>query len=238
MIHLFSRHPDSSGFSDEELQIAARAVRDSMLQSLEREIRPSYSFSDQFLSRMRVLFQLDKHRNNFKRTLQHAAIILIGIFLAGAMLLAFNPEVRAEFVGWVRSLYENSIFYESFSRNEDRQPTTTPDIEFTWLPDDFQIQTVFCNDKTIIILLSGKEGTIVFEQFGSESADYTEAFSAGYKHEQTKIKGNPADVYWGSDTDNSNTLLWMNEDRSILYNLSGAYDVKILIKIAEGIVEK
>lgn len=238
MIHLFSRHPDSSGFSDEELQIAARAVRDSMLQSLERELSTSYRFSDQFLSHMRVLFQLDKHRNNIRRTLQHAAIIVIGFFLAGAILLAFNPEVRAEFVGWVRSLYENSIFYESFSRNEDRQPTTPPDIEFTWLPDDFQIQTVFCDDKTTIILLSGKDGTIVFEQISSESSDYTEAFSAGYKHEQTKINGNPADVYWESDTDNSNTLLWMNEDRTILYNLSGAYDVKILIKIAEGIVEK
>ena len=109
MIYLFSKRPDPGGFSDEELQIAARAVQDAMLRSLEEESESKHIFSESFLARMNALFRKDERRNGIKRALQHAAIIVIGVFLAGALLLAFNPEVRADFTRWVKSTFEKSI---------------------------------------------------------------------------------------------------------------------------------
>ena len=106
MIYLFSKRPDPGGFSDEELQIAARAVQDAILRSLEAESEAKHTFSESFLERMNALFRKDERRNGIKRALQHAAIIVIGVFLAGALLLAFNPEVRADFTRWVRNTYD------------------------------------------------------------------------------------------------------------------------------------
>ena len=78
MIYLFSKRPDPGGFSDEELQIAARAVQDAILRSLEAESEAKHTFSESFLERMNALFRKDERRNGIKRALQHAAIIVRG----------------------------------------------------------------------------------------------------------------------------------------------------------------
>ena len=241
MIQLFSRRADPSGFSDDDLRFAAQAVRDSMLSSLEKDLEPRHTFSEAFLRRMQDLFCLDDRRNHRKRILQHAAVFLIGVFLTGALFLAFNPDARADFSRWIRNTYEKSIFYQFFSdrtQEESESAISLPDVEFAWLPGDYDIQVVFSSPQKRRIILSKSDDTIMLVYWVVDEMDYLEVFTDGYQHEQVNINGQPAEAVTDSNLIEPNALTWLNKDETISFNLSGAHPIEELIRIAEGISEK
>ena len=238
---MFSRRADPSGFSDDELRFAAQAVRDSMLSSLEKDLEPRHTFSEAFLRRMQELFRLDDRRNHRKRILQHAAVFLIGVFLTGALFLAFNPDARADFSRWIRNTYEKSIFYQFFSdgtQEESESAVSLPDVEFAWLPGDYDIQVVFSSPQKRRIILSKSDDTIMLVYWVVDEMDYLEVFTDGYQHEQVNINGQPAEAVTDSNLIEPNALTWLNKDETISFNLSGAHPIEELIRIAEGISEK
>lgn len=239
MIQLFSRRADPSGFSDDELRFAAQAVRDSMLSSLEKALEPRHTFSEAFLRRMQVLFRLDDRRNHRKRILQHAAVFLIGVFLTGALFLAFNPDARADFSRWIRNTYEKSIFYQFFSdgtQEESESAVSLPDVEFAWLPGDYEIQVVFSSPQKRRIRLIGAADSIVFEYWIVNEIDYMEIFSDDYQYENAQINGLPADFYEAFDSDTDNLLVWMNEEGSIMFSLSSIQAKETMARIASSII--
>ena len=239
MIQLFSRRADPSGFSDDDLRFAAQAVRDSMLSSLEKDLEPCHTFSEAFLRRMQVLFRLDDRRNHRKRILQHAAVFLIGVFLTGALFLAFNPDARADFSRWIRNTYEKSIFYQFFSdgtQEESESAVSLPDVEFAWLPGDYDIQVVFSSPQRVRIRLISATDSIVFEYWNVNETDYIEIFSDDYQYESTQINDDSADFYESFDIGVDNLLVWMNEDRSIMLSLSSSLSKETMERIASSII--
>lgn len=238
---MFSSRANPSGFSDDELRIAAQSVRDSMLSSLEKDLEPRHTFSEAFLRRMQDLFCLDDRRNHRKRILQHAAVFLIGVFLTGTLFLAFNPDARADFSRWIRNTYEKSIFYQFFSdgtQEESESAVSLPDVEFAWLPGDYDIQVVFSSPQKRRIILSKSDDTIMLVYWVVDEMDYLEVFTDGYQHEQVNINGQPAEAVTDSNLIEPNALTWLNKDETISFNLSGAHPIEELIRIAEGISEK
>lgn len=238
MIHLFSQRPDPGGFSDEELRIAAQAVRNAMLDSLKDDPELHHSFSEQFLRRMETLFRLDARRSRQKRAFQHAAILIIGFFLSGLLFLAFNPEARADFTRWVRSVYEKSIFYQSLSDETSKHREATdglPEVEFSWLPNDYEIQENFANPQRRRILLVGSNDYCVLEYWDVSHTDYVEVFSDEYAYESVFIGNTIADFYYAVDSDTDNVLIWSNDDSSIMFCLYSMQPKDIMIKIASSI---
>ena len=239
MILSFLKKEKPGGFSDEQLRVAARAVRNSMLASLDGETEERHVFSEPFLSRMRILFHIDEHRNRRKQVLQRAAIILIGFFLAGTMFLAFNPDARADLANWIRNIYENSVFYEFFSKDEDDVvdlPKTLPNVEFSWLPGEYEIQEIYRDDQRVILLLCNEVDSISVEYWIASSSEYYEMFTSDHILEEVVVNGEQADFYQGADAQTANILAWTDEDIAIIIN---AYFTKeVLIKIAEGIIKK
>ena len=241
MIQLFSRRADPSGFSDDELRFAAQAVRDSMLSSLEKDLEPRHTFSEAFLRRMQELFRLDDRRNHRKRILQHAAVFLIGVFLTGALFLAFNPDARADFSRWIRNTYEKSIFYQFFSdgtQEESESAVSLPDVEFAWLPGDYDIQVVFSSPQRRRIFLVGNDDYFVFEYWNVDNTDYVEVFSDDYESEFVQINDIPADFYKATDINTDNVLLWANDDGSIMFCLFSRQAKEVMINLASSIFFK
>lgn len=241
MIHLFSQRPDPGGFSDEELRIAAQAVRNAMLDSLKDDPELHHSFSEQFLRRMETLFRLDARRSRQKRAFQHAAILIIGFFLSGLLFLAFNPEARADFTRWVRSVYEKSIFYQSLS-DEDLGHSESvdglPEVDFSWLPGDYEIQVLSDSPLRRRIRLVGSENSILLEYWFINEADYVEVFTDEYSHEFVTIHGSTADFYLSKVQDAYNTLVWTVDENSVICSLNANLEKDILIKIANNILFK
>ena len=124
MIGLSSPRREPEPFPAAELRAAAWAVRESMLGALEKDEDPEYAFSGTFLNRMQVLFRLDRRRTAGRRILQRAAVLLLALLLSGALFLAVNPDARAAFFGWVRTVYERSVVYEFFYDEPDAQDET------------------------------------------------------------------------------------------------------------------
>ena len=242
MIYLFSKRPDPGGFSDEELQIAARAVQDAMLRSLEEESESKHIFSESFLARMNALFRKDERRNGIKRALQHAAIIVIGVFLAGALLLAFNPEVRADFTRWVKSTFEKSIFYQYFSEEKVYIPGESigslPDIEFGWLPSENKVQKVYDDGNHVVILLEDVDKPIVLEIWTIESVRFTEFFFDGFVREDASVLTWSGDFYQSLDSNTASVLIWTDDDAGIVFFLNASLPKDTMIKLAENIKEK
>lgn len=241
MIYLFSKRPDPGGFSDEELQIAARAVQDAILRSLEAESEAKHTFSESFLERMNALFRKDERRNGIKRALQHAAIIVIGVFLAGALLLAFNPEVRADFTRWVRNTYEKSIFYQAFSMDEvvnDNSNQELPNIEFTWLPGEYDINPLYNDGVRAVVMLQTSNDSLLLEYTFASESDYVEIITKDYTQETVIVDKRNADLYLGKRADIANILVWRDASGEIIYRLSSNHPKEIIIQIANGIKEK
>lgn len=238
-MHLLFTRPDPGGFSDEELQIAARAVQNAMLRSLEDDSEPAHVFSESFLARMRALFRVDDRRRTIRRALQHAAIIVIGVFLAGALLLAFNPEARADFTRWIRNTYEKSIFYQFFSIDNSAIPEESngalPDIELNWLPDDYSIQKVFDDGTHIVLLLEDADESIVLEYWTIETVKFAELFSEGFIQEDTFVLKWSADFYQSLDSNTYSSLIWTDEDSGIVFFLNAGLSKNTMLKIAENI---
>lgn len=238
MIRLFYKIVDPDDFTEEQLSAAAIAVRSSMLESLDKEEKVHHTFSELFLHRMQTLFRLDARRERKKHALQRVAVIIVGLFLAGSLFLAFNPEARAELANWIRSTYENSVFYEFFSNKSNKSGNmshTLPDIEFTWLPGKYEIQEAYRDDNRIIILLLKGEDSITVDYWRSSYSEYFEVFTNDYVKDTAYVKGNPADYYQGRDS-TANILVWLDEN--VVFCINSDLPKDTLIKIAEGIVKK
>ena len=238
MRFLFTR-PDPGGFSDEELQIAARAVQNAMLRLLEGDSEPAHVFSESFLARMTALFRVDDRRRTIRRALQHAAILVIGVFLAGALLLAFNPEARADFTRWIRNTYEKSFFYQYFSIDDTVVPelsySSLPTIEFGWLPGEYNVQKVFDDGSHIVFLLEEDDKSIVLEYWTIDAVKFAEFFMDGFVREDASVNKCSADYYQSLDENIPSSLIWTDDDEGIVFFLNADLPKNTLLKIAEKI---
>lgn len=239
MIYLFSKHHNSGPFTDEELQIAARAVRVSMLQSLEGSSEPHHAFSESFLVRMKALFRIDERRNRVRRTFQHAAIIVIGVFLTGALLLAFNPEARADFTRWIKSTYEKSIFYQFFStensNTSEESSAPLPDVEFGWLPGEYNVQKTFDDGSHVVLLLKNADKDFILEYWTIDSVNYAESFMDGFIREDATVLKWSADFYQSVDNTSASSLIWTDDDTGIVFILNASLPKQTMVKIAENV---
>ena len=236
----FSRNDNPGGFTDEQLRAAAKAVRSAMLESLKTEAEEQHSFSESFLRRLQALLRINDRRERRKHALQRAAIILIGFFLAGTLFLAFNPDARADFSRWIKEAYEKSIFYQFFSKGKyESDPASPaqvlPDIEFSWLPGEYESQKVYDDGQHIILLLSNPEDTIVLEYMFVSCSEYVEVFTKDYVQEKAVVQGGDADFYQSISEGVVSVLIWKDDSESIIFKLNSGFSKEIIIQIAEGI---
>lgn len=236
MNFFFSKTAEPGGFGEEQLRAAARAVRDAMLRSLDEEGAQPHIFSESFLSRMRELLRTDERRARRRRVLQRAAIVLIGFFLAGALLFAFNPDARASVVNWFRTNYENSVLYEFFSHEKEPEDwQTLPELEFTWLPGEYEIQEAVRNEWEVIVLLQGEDDDIIVNYFFLYNEDdifevYTESY---LPREAVQVNGENADFYQSKNDGDASVLVWSKQNIFLILNSLLSRDD--LIRLAEGI---
>lgn len=232
-----SGYASQEPFSDEALRAAARAVRESMLRALEEEKPEEHSFSEAFLEKIRKLVAIDRQRLRRRAVWQRVAGIILGILIGSGFFLAFNAEARADFMSWVRSTYENSILYEFFQGTK-KEEAVLPEIEFTWLPGEYEIQELYNNGQRATVLLNGKEQLLMLNYWLANDLDHVQVFASTFKHELIMIHDKEADIYYGSEEDPENSIVWENSDGTVFFNLTSELSTDTLVKIAEGIKEK
>lgn len=224
-------------FSDAALKAAAQLVRESMLRRLEEEEPEEHSFTEAFLEKMRKLVVIDRRRMRTRVFYRRVAGIILAILIGSGFFLAFNPGARADFLNWVRTTYENSILYEFF-QGAKKEEAVLPEIEFTWLPGEYEIQEIYNDGHNKTIMLSSTDDTMMLKCWLIGDSDHYEVFTSDYICIETKVLDRDADFFQALNEENASILVWANQDCSIEYNLHSMQTVETMLMIAEGIIEK
>ena len=180
-------------------------------------------------------YQRKKHTAP-KVWLSRVAGVLLAILLAGSAVLAFSPEARAAFLGWIRQQYETFYVY-TFAGSIDN--TKQVHYELGNVPEGFTFSTVFeikGGESHVYIGPNGEIGEFGYSIAPEGIALYIEA--AECEHRSVIINGLPGDLYLPKDRSSRTELLWVDEATGTMFTLGFQVDPEVLISIAETIQVK
>lgn len=224
--------------SDEALKQAAASVRQSLLDSLPPPSRCEHEFSPAFQANIQKLIAQVNLRRTVRKTMRRAAMFFLAALVGVSVWLAVDTEARAAVLTWAREVYEEHIVYRFFGEPAAEE---LPAYRITWLPEGYEE-------------VDAHEGKAAFSAFYQKGEDITSAFvfeylfaqngslvemqfdEAGYLHKTVDINGIQADFYLALNSDETNDLVWFDEDTGIVFSLNGFPEESVMLYIAESII--
>lgn len=214
--------------SDKELQAASAEYVQALLASLPEPA--AEAVSPQFARRIVRLRRRVRYRPVTTAIGKAAVIALLGL-LSTCVLLTLHPQARASMVDWLNARYQGYTHYYSARSDTVCQMQgyvlTSPPEGYTCMQ-----QSVFpTGGYTAYCDTQGRMLTLHYTVAGSlviGGHDYT--------HEIVAVKDIPADLYLARETHMPNTLIWLDADGKILFQLTAPLPGEILLKLAAHIV--
>lgn len=224
-------------FTEQELSTAAGLVRQSMLNALPEPEACSHEFSAQFHEKMDRLLTRDRALTAMATVRRWTAAIILMILFGAATVLAVDTEARASFFDWVRKLYENSLVYEFFGAAPDEG---LPSYELGWVPEGYEMVDEYRDDiGHSIVYQKENDETAVFVldyHLRQEGEIYEVLFDKGkYQTSQVIVNGQSGDLYLSLDNTETNQLVWIDDERGIIFSLNGFLNQQDIMHIADGL---
>ena len=220
--------------SEEMLRSAAAESRTIFVAHLERDFDPAraHTYSPAFMRKIKKLTRRADHPA-FYHGLQRVASVFLAMLIGASVWLSVDVEARAAFVQWAREVYEERILYRYFS---DSQNSTLPTYEITALPDGYTL-TDSIVDETSCIQIFDQNGTsmVFIYYFASPETQSEMVFFDGYTYEPVTVKNISADYYAAATPDETNELLWFDEETGIAFQLSAFLDKTKMVEIAASV---
>lgn len=183
-----------------------------------------------------VSYQPKKKQIIWPRVRSAAACFLLAVLLTGSAILTFSVEARAAFFGWVREQYEN--FYVYFFEGETAVADPVK-YELGWLPDGCVYVTTIENESGEIFIYTDERDTLI--RFSYERAADSSMLSvdvAGNETIPVKINGCPGEISISPSEDETDQIIWIDNETNTLFLISGHFDQEIFIRMAESVKEK
>lgn len=217
--------------SDEMLCIAAGEYEQALLSSLPEIGECHHAFSPKFEKKMRHLCHRVKYVSTYA-IFKRIACAIIAIILCGSMLLMLNTDVRAAVVGWIKETYNSFTAYFFVDEVESDEPLN---YEFTKLPEGYALLIRQETDAGNLAIYQNGDGKIM--QFGCYTSESGILFVGSYEydHSQVIISGKTADLYMSKDPAHSNTIVWVNAEGTMFFQLTAYLEKDSLIQLAEGV---
>ena len=216
------------------------ATRREYAYILEAENLPHPDFSPRYLrERARLLadpfgYARRRARPLWKKAVRTAACILLCAGIAFGGLMAFSPEARA----WVAQIVaEWRETHTEYTFTGAPEPGADVGVwRPGYVPEGFE---------EVLQIQESNFGHILCENQGGENIRFFYAsmeqginFSMDNEHSkyvQTSVHDCPAELYISNTEGESNHLLWYNENKKTVYQLSSQLDYQELITMAESI---
>ena len=216
------------------------ATRREYAYILEAEDLPHPDFSPRYLrERARLLadpcgYARRRARPLWKKAVRTAACILLCAGIAFGGLMAFSPEARA----WVAQIVaEWRETHTEYTFTGAPEPGADVGVwQPGYVPEGFE---------EVLQIQESNFGHILYENQGGENIRFFYAsmeqginFSMDNEHSeyvQTSVHDCPAELYISNTEGESNHLLWYNENKKTVYQLSSQLDYQELITMAESI---
>lgn len=219
--------------TDEMLCAAAARSSAVYVRYLEQDFDQGrqHEFSQQFERKMKRICRRANHPLLYQ-SLQRIASIFLAILFGGVIWLTVDVEARAEFFGWIKSVYENYIVYrfEPEAKHRDSEIYLP-----SWLPTGYsEIRSDYSgNAATVRYMGPNEQGLLFSYSMDSANADWFLDTSVSTV-KQVYVNGTPADLLISEGPEAVSTLVWMSDD-STVFSISASLPEIDMIKVAESI---
>ena len=222
--------------SDERLREAAREAEEKLLASLPKPEDCEATFSPEYKRKMKKLARRTDHPVIYW-VHKAVACILLTILIGGGGILTFSTEARAAFVGWVREVYETWFVYnyEGVDREFPEDNVFYP----AWIPDGYYELKRSISDDKVSIIYENEEGYLLSFTY-TRNRESVSVYSENQGTDvQTVTIGNTlADLYLDQREGNTNTLIWDDEEKGVIFVISAHCSGGELVEIAENITNE
>ena len=217
--------------SDALLREAAAEAEVCLLANLP-EVQP-HEFSAGFERKMKRLISRANHPIRHQ-VLRYAAAVLLAVLTLFGAVMAVSPEARAAVVGWVRSTYNKFVGY-SFIGADVKE---TEAYQMTYILDGYRLSAVIDKENKQIYLYTDDLGRgitfVCYYPYGDAKAEFFAAVG-DYQEYSGFVHGVEAEIYLANLENESNAIVWRDEDTGVLLQVHAFADIETLIKLAEGV---
>ena len=168
-----------------------------------------------------------------RRFLSTAACLLFSIVLAGYVILATCPAVKAAISDWFRDFGSYIVKYHFQGEKTDCEDTK---FDLGYVPDGYVLIDEMANPESTIYIFANSENLFFsFHYIKSAENNTLSIYAEWAEHKQVIVNGNLVDLHIGKNTWDGNALVWFDKTYGILFQISGYLDESTLIQIAESV---
>lgn len=198
-------------------------------QDFDREHQ--HAFSPQFEKRIKRMCRRANHPFLYK-SLQRVASIFLAILLGGAIWLTVDVDARAEFFGWVKSVYENYIVYRF---EPEFHPNDSEIYLPTWLPTGYNKVSSDYSGGTAEVRYIGANGQGLIFSYSFDFANANWFFDTSVSVvKQVYVNGTPAELLFSEGPEAVNTIVWTSDHNTVFY-ISASLPEIDMMRIAESV---
>lgn len=222
--------------SNERLRSALEDYDKAIMAALPSPADCDHQFSPQFERKMRKLCRRAKHPVAYK-ALQRAACILLALLALFGGIIAFNPDVRAAVLDWIKEQFGHFTHYYS-TEETTPAPAERKQYELGWLPEGYMYIDSIPGEDCGSLIYVDNFGHIL--QLNYYYGTTVSPFIKGDEHSQKTVAlGNhTADIYLALDSNNGSAIIWTDTENSVLFYISAVATEEELIQMAAGVTEK
>ena len=221
--------------TDKQLAEACAELNEAMLRSLPAPEECNPRFSQSFQRKMARVIRRANHPIPY-RVMQRVASFLLVLVLGFMTVLAVSPAARAAFASWIRETYESFFAYSFTEKAEGPAPnrkyyiSELPEgyVELTASHVDHTGQCIYVNEENALIVLTYAcgDGSVYFIE------------KEGYTVKPITVAGNPGEMYLDHISDPNKGIVWIDEEKQIMFSITGQLTEEELLALAESVKEK
>lgn len=219
-------------YTDEQLRDAAAFLRQAYYASLPDVSNYHPEYSEEFLQKMDRLCRQYRFRRQAKSFLKTVVAAVVALLITGSVWLGLNVDARAAFRAWLIEIYENTFIYRFFNDPADDRLVN---YDIHKLPEGYAFDREIITPTEHIRIYRNGEIPLCFMYFKMSNQRVLGQLAA--QRIETKVGKNHAD-YYSSEDGSSNDLVWFDEDKEMVFCLSGFFTEKEMIAIADNVALK
>lgn len=222
--------------SEERLRLALEEYDEALMAALPDPGECDHRFSPRFQQKMRKLFRRAKHPVAYK-ALQRAACVLLALLALFGGIIAFNPDVRAAVVDWVREQFGHFSHY--YHAGEiTHPPAERAQYELSWLPEGYVLLDTIPEEDCESSFYINASGQLLkfFYYYETEYGPYIKGDE--HIHKTATVGNYTADIYLSLNADNGSVIVWVDPESGVLFHISATVSEDELIQLAASVIEK
>ena len=223
-------------FSENQLKLAAAQVRGAMLSSLPEPQDCAGQFSEEFERKIRNLKQQHRKRESARQVRRRIAAALIALLIGVSVLMTISPQARANVRAWIKKTFGTYTQYWF----QGEKGGVLPEYELTWIPEGYEMvrEEPLSKSRTLVYQRGDDEtDAFVVDYSLAEKDSYLILDTLGfeYKVETVSVQGNHGELYVSQDETQSHCVIFLDEEKDVVFTVSAFLDPQDILHIAEGI---